>query len=428
VAIVSLSCGGSGTGPAPEEKPVPANVSVNPGTITLDAPGATVQYTAIIRDAQGRQMSGLQVGWNTSDASVATIDADGLAMAVADGSATIIATVTGNVSGWATLTVALQPLEISTGSLLPGVVGLSYSGALEATGTSRDLSWEVVAGSLPEGLNLDGEAGVISGTPETVGTYNFAVRATRVTQTATRALSIIIVSDDLGIGLGDDQFVLIPAGTFQMGSLNGASNERPAHEVTITQPFYLQKTEVTQHQWVEFMGSYPGDFPSCGPTCPVDRVSWNMIQDFLAVLNAAEPGANYRIPTEAEWEYAARAGTTGDFGGSGTAENMGWYLENSGGRTHFAASKQANAFGLFDMHGNVGEWVQDWYSATYYGVSPATDPLGPATGTNRVIRGGSVDRPLSEARSAFRRGGAPTSGWTFYGLCGFRLARDAPAG
>jgi len=105
---------------------------------------------------------------------------------------------------------------------------------------------------------------------------------------------------------------------------------------------------------------------------------------------------------------------------------MGWYLENSGGRTHFVGSKQPNAFGLYDMHGNLGEWVQDWYSATYYAESPDTDPTGPATGNNRVLRVGSVDRTLSEARSSFRRGAVPSVAWSFSGLCGFRLARTLP--
>jgi formylglycine-generating enzyme required for sulfatase activity len=194
------------------------------------------------------------------------------------------------------------------------------------------------------------------------------------------------------VGFGPEQFALILAGTFQMGSTNGNSDERPVHTVNITKAFYMQKTEVTQGQWRAVMGTNPSWFSDCGDTCPVEQVSWNDIQGFLTALNAMDPGKNYRLPTEAEWEYAARAGTTGDYGGTGVLDQMGWYSDNSGSQTHPVAQKQPNHWGLYDMHGNVWEWVQDWYSATYYSVSPTNDPQGPATGTSRVLRGGSWPR------------------------------------
>lgn len=178
----------------------------------------------------------------------------------------------------------------------------------------------------------------------------------------------------LGVGFGDDQFALISAGTFQMGSRSGLPHERPVHTVTLTRSFYMQRTEVTQGQWLEIMGTNPSNFSSCGDTCPVERVSWNDIQQFLTALNARYPGRNYRLPTEAEWEYAARAGTTGDYGGTGILDDMGWYSGNSGSRAHPVAGKLPNAWGLHDMHGNVWEWVQDWYSSSYSRDSPALDP------------------------------------------------------
>ena len=180
--------------------------------------------------------------------------------------------------------------------------------------------------------------------------------------TSSAALSgTCIVPWVLGEGFGSEQFALIPAGTFQMGDITGIGleHERPVHTVNITKAFFVQKTEVTQGQWKAVMGSNPAGFSSCGDLCPVERVSWDEVQAFLATLNATDPGKNYRLPTEAEWEYACRATTSGDFGGTGVPEEMGWIYENSGLMTHPVAQKQANAWGLFDMHGNVAEWVQD---------------------------------------------------------------------
>lgn len=236
----------------------------------------------------------------------------------------------------------------------------------------------------------------------------------------------------LGLGFGPEQFERIQAGTFQMGDMtgNGYGDERPVHTVTITEDFYIQKTEVTQAQWRAVMGENPSSFSNCGDTCPVERVSWNDIQEFIQALNAANPGANYRLPTEAEWEYAARAGTTGDYGGTGVLDEMGWYSGNSGSMTHPVAQKEPNHWGLYDMHGNVWEWVNDWYSSSYYSVSPPDDPQGPATGSGwglgrafsgRVLRGGSWFSSALNARSAFRR--LLSSPSVLSGFDGFRLAR-----
>ena len=227
-------------------------------------------------------------------------------------------------------------------------------------------------------------------------------------------------SGDLGTGFGDSQFALVPAGSFQMGSTNGSSGELPVHPVNVTRAFYMQRTEVTQGQWREVMGNSPSRFNTCGDTCPVELVSWNDVQDFLAVLNRRYPGRNYRLPTEAEWEYAARAETTGDYGGTGVLEEMGWYQGNAGDRTHPVAGKRANAWGLYDMHGNVWEHVQDWFSRDYYSVSPVSDPPGPPAGTSRAARGGGWASPAASARSAARGGQPP---WLAVWHAGFRLAR-----
>ena len=185
--------------------------------------------------------------------------------------------------------------------------------------------------------------------------------------------------------------------------------------MTLTKAFRLQTTEVTQGQWRAVMGNNPSGFTSCGDDCPVEQVSWDDIQTFLQRLNAANPGSNYRLPTEAEWEYAVRAGTTGDYGGNGVLDDMGWYFGNSGNMTHRVGQKRANAWGLYDMHGNVFEWVQDWYSSSYYGVSPSTDPRGLRAGRfvwYGAVRGTTLrTSPVPRSGSTtIRRSGTASSG------------------
>jgi formylglycine-generating enzyme required for sulfatase activity len=186
------------------------------------------------------------------------------------------------------------------------------------------------------------------------------------------------------------EFVSIPAGKFTMGCSQSDSQcypqESPPHEVTISRSFELGKYEVTQAQWVKVMENNPSNFRG-EDRLPVEQVSWNDAQAFIAKLNALNDGYRYRLPTEAEWEYAARAGTTGPQ--YGNLEGIAWYDSNSGSKTHLEGQKQANGFGLYDMLGNVWEWCQDWYDEKYYGGFPAVDPKGPSSGQYRVLRGGS---------------------------------------
>jgi formylglycine-generating enzyme required for sulfatase activity len=223
------------------------------------------------------------------------------------------------------------------------------------------------------------------------------------------------------------EFVTIPVGEFMMGCSPSdsacGSDEKPLHKVQITKSFEIGKYEVTQAQWLEVMRSNPSS--SLGADRPVEMVSWTDVQDFLAQMNARNDSYRYRLPTEAEWEYAARAGTAEPL--YGNLDAIAWYPGNSGNQTHPVGQKQPNAWGLYDMLGNVGEWCQDWYDSSYYSNSPAADPPGPATQPGlgyRVVRGRSyayADGGSSPLRVSDRVNWGPGYG---YVSVGFRCVRE----
>ncbi len=226
------------------------------------------------------------------------------------------------------------------------------------------------------------------------------------------------------VDLGKDvklEMVLVPAGKFMMGSPaseKGRNENETQHEVTLTKPFYMGKYEVTQEQWFEIMGGNPSK--EKGRMLPVTNVSWNDCQDFIKKLNAKTNGG-YRLPTEAEWEYACRAGTTTKYSvGDKITPKDANYRDSKIGEPVAVGSYKPNAFGLYDMHGNVWEWCEDW--KVDYQAGAVTDPKGPATGERRVLRGGSFNFYVWNTRSSFRFNLSPTSRYLFYG---FRLARTA---
>jgi formylglycine-generating enzyme required for sulfatase activity len=184
------------------------------------------------------------------------------------------------------------------------------------------------------------------------------------------------------------EFVYIPGGSFMMGSPN-TEEEGPQHQVTL-QPFYMMNTEVTHAQWKAVMNSNPSSFK--GDSLPVETVSWNDCQEFIRELNKMDPGKGYRLPSEAEREYACRAGTYTRFY-SGNSESdldrVGWYSGNSGSKMHPVGTKEPNAWGLYDMHGNVFEWCQDWYHGNYFGAPSFGSAWESGGGQYRVLRGGS---------------------------------------
>jgi formylglycine-generating enzyme required for sulfatase activity len=210
----------------------------------------------------------------------------------------------------------------------------------------------------------------------------------------------------------------IPSGSFTMGS-NDNAEEKPSHTVRVT-AFEIGKYEVTQGQWKAVMGANPSRFNTCGDDCPVEQVSWDDTQQFIQKLNQ-ESGKQYRLPSEAEWEYACKAGGTQTYCGGNDVGSVGWYNENSENKTQRASQKQANAWGLHDMTGNVWEWVEDCWHDNYNGApTDDTSWTNNCSSTGRVLRGGSWFGNPTYLRSAFRSSGTPD-----YrdGGIGLRLAR-----
>ena len=230
------------------------------------------------------------------------------------------------------------------------------------------------------------------------------------------------------------KLVLIPKGTFAMGSPPnevGARDDERQHEVNISLDYYLGAYEVTQAQYKKVMGENPSHFQGDNiaerhpqtkrvvkdvdsSNHPVETVSWVDAAEFCIRLSALpeemKAGRVYRLPTEAEWEYGCRAGSKTAYGYGNNSHLLGdyaWFEDNSGPKTHAVGQKKPNAWGLYDMHGNVWEWCGDWYDATYYAQSPKDNPKGPLSGSIRVGRGGSWINPADLCRSAYRRRRTP---------------------
>ena len=238
----------------------------------------------------------------------------------------------------------------------------------------------------------------------------------------------------------DMRFVRIPASSFVMGNtqidetafelpdgdVQRIQDETPPHTVRISRDFWLGATEVTQGQWLRLMGNRPGPAAlwrrADWQRLSVVSVSWNDAQRFIQKLNAKEKTKSYRLPSEAEWEYAGRAGSPNarPFPKDKLPEHA-WFIKNSKDEPHPVASKLANAWGLYDMLGNAWEWVADRYHQDYYASAPAVDPQGPSTGEQRVRRGGSYHCETHLMRVNYRAADTPD---TRYSVLGFRLVRE----
>lgn len=188
------------------------------------------------------------------------------------------------------------------------------------------------------------------------------------------------------------EFVLVKGGCYDMGNTfdNGGFDEKPVHEVCVDD-FYMGKYETTQRQWKTVTGNNPSHFWFRGRNRPVEQVSWDDVQEFIRMLDQ-RTGKNFRLPTEAEWEYAARSGGKREkYSGTSNENELGdfaWSRENSGGKTHPVGRKKPNGLGLYDMTGNVEEWTADWYDRDYYRTSPKKNPGGPKRGETKATRGG----------------------------------------
>ena len=219
------------------------------------------------------------------------------------------------------------------------------------------------------------------------------------------------------------KMIAIEGGTFQMGATlkqgkKASKDEKPAHSVTLSD-YYIGETEVTQELWEAVMGTNPSY--SKGNKKPVEKVSWDDCQEFIRKLNQLT-GKNFRLPTEAEWEYAARGGNKSKgykYSGSNTIGDVAWYTNNSGSKIHDVKTKQANELGIYDMSGNVWEWCQDWYDSSYYSSSPSSNPAGPSSGSSRVGRGGSWYVSAEYCRVSNRDRGSPDGSG---GALGLRLS------
>lgn len=260
---------------------------------------------------------------------------------------------------------------------------------------------------------------------------------TIVPQTANKQSRTAPIDTDL-------KFVRIPAGRFTMGTadIEAAladlpeteagntseiiSDETPAHTVVFKTPFLLSQTEITQKVWFKVMGTQPGPEPqwraSNWQQLPVVSVSWNRVMEFIKKLNRLSTNTSYRLPTEAEWEYAARAGNEALRPFSVLAmDEYAWYIHNSNDELQTVAQLEANDWGLYDMYGNAWEWVSDWYSPTAYAESETINPQGPLQGTKKVRRGGSFHCRPHLVRPAYRSATYPAEG---YSVLGFRLVAE----
>ena len=351
--------------------------------------------------------------------------------------------------------VSIDPAEPSAG--VDDIICSIDSGSTDADGdtVSYTITWDV-DGTAFTGATTTTRTGDTISADETIGDELWTCTVTPNDGESDGASvdASVVIEATLGleyVGAHGGTMIKIDAQTFEMGCTAGmsscGSSESPAHDVTLTNDFYIGETEVTQGEYEAMMGTNPSYFSSCGSNCPVEKVSWHMSAAFANAVSDSEgleqcytcTGSDtstscsiavdpyscggYRLPTEAEWEAAARCGEDTLYAGSTVIGDVAWHMGNSGDTTHTVATKASNACGLYDMSGNVWEWSQDWFSGSYYASSPGTDPGGATSGDYRVIRGGSYHYYSFYLRVSDRYSRDPSERSLRWGL---RLLRTSP--
>ena len=423
------------------------SLSVNWGTVSGLSPSSTTDTTPALSWNAVPGAAGYEVQIADSEGGVA----NSVAIDVTDASYTPATALTnlqthywrvrakdgdGQHGAWS----AINSLSVNWGT----VTGLSPANGSATTDTTPTFSWNTVEGAAGYELQIAESRAGVETAPATSVTGTSYTPTSALTNLQTHYWRVRAKDGDGQAGswsaehslnVVDDGFVYVEGGTFQMGSTAGDSDEEPVHQVTVS-TFYMSRYEVTQKEWREVMGSSPSRFS--GDNLPVEQVSWYDAVEYCNVLsvqkgltpvytiNGTSVTANwsangYRLPTEAEWEYAARGGNASNgylYAGSDNADEVAWYRDNSGDATHPVGGKAPNELGLYDMSGNVWEWCWDWKGS--YSSGNQSDPRGPASGSVRVNRGGSWYNSARNLRSANRYGYSP--GDSNYSL-GFRLVR-----